>query len=133
MEDRYGKMSNQAITMDVGGGLEYMEVPVVVEKDSDGTDVARTLLSNGQIRDLAEIVSNRIKPENMDTETREVLRLKVDSLINENGKLRKDCDNLRRWNKHLEQKLLNFVELAFKQMGGAAGPTHPGDEAADGG
>ena len=130
MDDRLGKLSGFSYTLDDGSSL-CADMPVVIQQDSDGTDIVRPLLSNSQVLDLAGVVRNLIKPENMTNETREVLSQKNEALIRDNAKLRKECDNLRRWNKHLEQKLLGFVELAFRKLG-ADGLPNPRAEESNG-
>ena len=73
-----------------------------------------------KIEETAQRIARRIvgegTEETLPGAIKEVTMKKIKSLETECATLRRENKDLRRWNKHLEEKLLGFVSLAFEKL-----------------
>jgi len=78
------------------------------------SSVKQDLEIDATIRKYVEAYTS--KEETLPGAIQEVTMKKIKSLEAECGALRRENKDLRRWNKHLEEKLLGFVSLAFEKL-----------------
>jgi FtsZ-binding cell division protein ZapB len=115
------KMKFLAVSGDNGGSWELVAANHYMED----------MMSHARLPDMnAQVHPQHIDPKTglikqdalasirggLHQEALEVVSEKNDSLLREVQTLRKENKELRRWNKHLEGKLLEFVDLAFDKL-----------------